>query len=100
MKLLWKFPAIISGFALVFAVLTGFLAFKFYKESVKSKEEIKTDIAKEMQSKNLIWVEKGEWDKLKDNRELVRIWSEKNPKDSKSLESFIKGYETFKKEGK
>ena len=53
-----------------------------------------------MQSKNLIWVEKGEWDKLKDNRELVRIWSEKNPKDSKSLESFIKGYETFKKEGK
>ena len=64
------------------------------------KEEIKTDIAKEMQSKNLIWVEKGEWDKLKDNRELVRIWSEKNPKDSKSLESFIKGYETFKKEGK
>ena len=95
-----QFPAIISGFALVFAVLTGFLAFKFYKESVKSKEEIKTDIAKEMQSKNLIWVEKGEWDKLKDNRELVRIWSEKNPKDSKSLESFIKGYETFKKEGK
>ena len=44
----------------MFAVLTGFLAFKFYKESVKSKEEIKTDIAKEMQSKNLIWVEKGE----------------------------------------
>ena len=100
LKKWWKFPAIISGFALVFAVLTGFLAFKFYKESVKSKEEIKTDIAKEMQSKNLIWVEKGEWDKLKDNRELVRIWSEKNPKDSKSLESFIKGYETFKKEGK
>ena len=96
----WKFPAIISGFALIFAILTGFLAFKFYKESVKSKEEIKADIAKEMQSKNLIWVEKGEWDKLKDNRELVRVWSEKNPKDSKSLESFIKGYETFKKEGK
>ena len=39
-------------------------------------------------------------DKLKEDAELVKLWSEKNPKDSKSLESFIKGYETFKKEKK
>lgn len=96
----WKFPVFIAGFSLLSSLLLGSLAFKFYSESVKSKEEIKGDIAKEMQSKNLIWVEKGEWDKLKDNGELVKIWSEKNPKDSKSLDSFIKGYETFKKKGK
>ena len=93
----WKFPVIIAGFALLSSLLLGFLAFKFYSESVKSKEEIKADIAREMQSKNLIWIEKGEIDKLKENAELIKLWSEKNPKDSKSLDSFIKGYETFKK---
>lgn len=93
----WKFPVIIAGFALLSSLLLGFLAFKFYSESVKSKEEIKGDIAREMQSKNLIWIEKGEIDKLKENAELIKLWSEKNPKDSKSLDSFIKGYETFKK---
>ena len=93
----WKFPVIIAGSALLSSLLLGFLAFKFYSESVKSKEEIKGDIAREMQSKNLIWIEKGEIDKLKENAELIKLWSEKNPKDSKSLDSFIKGYETFKK---
>ena len=93
----WKFPVIIAGFALLSSLLLGFLAFKFYSESVKSKEEIKGDIAREMQSKNLIWIEKGEIDKLKENAELIKLWSEKNPKDSKSLDSFIKGYENFKK---
>ena len=94
----WKFPVIIAGSALLSSLLLGFLSFKFYSESVKSKEEIKADIAREMQSKNLIWIEKGEIDKLKKNAELVKLWSEKNPKDSKSLDSFIKGYETKKKE--
>lgn len=94
----WKFPVIISIASLLISVLLGFLAVKFYSESVKSKEELKGDIAKEMHSKNLIWIGKGELDKLKENAELVKLWSEKNPKDSKSLDSFIKGYETFKKE--
>ena len=69
----WKFPVIIAGFALLSSLLLGFLAFKFYSESVKSKEEIKGDIAREMQSKNLIWIEKGEIDKLKENAELVKL---------------------------
>ena len=30
-----------------------------------------------MQSKNLIWIEKGEIDKLKENAELIKLWSEK-----------------------
>lgn len=93
----WKFPVLISVVSLLISLLLGFLAVKFYSSSVKSKEEIKGDIAREMQSKNLIWIEKGEWNKLKEDAELVKLWSEKNPKDSKSLESFIKGYETFKK---
>jgi hypothetical protein len=96
----WKFPVLISVVSLLISLLLGFLAVKFYSSSVKSKEEIKGDIAREMQSKNLIWIEKGEWNKLKEDAELVKLWSEKNPKDSKSLESFIKGYETFKKEKK
>lgn len=93
----WKLPIIISVISLLFSILLGFLAVKFYSESVKSKEELKEEIAKEMQAKNLIWIEKGEWNQLKENTELVKLWSEKNPKDSKSLDSFIKGYETFKK---
>lgn len=96
----WKFPVIISVVSLLTSLLLGFLAVNFYSSSVKSKEEIKGDIAREMQSKNLIWIEKGEWNKLNEDAELVKLWSEKNPKDSKSLESFIKGYETFKKEKK
>ena len=93
----WKFPVLISIVSLLISILLGFLAVKFYSSSVKSKEELKEEIAKEMQAKNLIWIEKGEWNQLKKNTELVKLWSEKNPKDSKSLDSFIKGYETFKK---
>ena len=69
----WKFPVIIAGFALLSSLLLGFLAFKFYSESVKSKEEIKGDIAREMQSKNLIWIEKGEIDTRKQNAELIKL---------------------------
>lgn len=96
----WKLPVILVVCSLLITLLTSFLAVKFYKESVKSKQELKQDIAKEMQQKNLIWIEKGEWDKAKEEKDLVKMWSEKNPKDSKSLESFIKGYESFKKERK
>ena len=96
----WKVPIWIGTICTLMAGITIFFAIKYYGESVKSKEELKEDIAKEMQSKNLIWIEKGEFNKLNENMKIIKLWSEENPDDSKSLEDFIKGYETFKKEKK
>ena len=72
----WKVPIWIGTICTLMAGITIFFAIKYYGESVKSKEELKEDIAKEMQSKNLIWIEKGEFNKLNENMKIIKLWSE------------------------
>lgn len=96
----WKFPVIVAVASLLIAALTSFLAIRFYSESVKSREELKQDLAMELKATNKIIVGKNEWDKFSERERLIELWKKENPNDSKSLNDFIVGYEVFKKNNK
>lgn len=96
----WKLPVIVATISLLMAGLTSFLAVRFYSESVKSREELKQDLAMELKATNKIIVDKKQWDKYSERERLIELWSQENPKDSKSLNDFIVGYEVFKKNNK
>ena len=96
----WKLPVIVATISLLMAGLTSFLAVRFYSESVKSREELKQDLAMEHKATNKIIVDKKQWDKYSERERLIELWSQENPKDSKSLNDFIVGYEVFKKNNK
>lgn len=96
----WKLPVIVAAISLLMAGLTSFLAIRFYSESVKSREELKQDLAMELKATNKIIVGKNEWDKHSERERLIELWKKENPNDSKSLNDFIVGYEVFKKNHK
>lgn len=96
----WKLPVIVAAISLLTAGLTSFLAIRFYSESVKSREELKQDLALELKATNKTIVDKKQWDKYSERERLIELWSQENPKDSKSLNDFIVGYEVFKKNNK
>lgn len=54
----------------------------------------------ELKATNKIIVDKKQWDKYSERERLIELWSQENPKDSKSLNDFIVGYEVFKKNNK
>lgn len=70
---------------------------KYYKESVRTKEEVRTQVLQEIQSSGGIIVEKKKWEEYQEQNRVILDWQKKNPKDSESLDIFIQGYKTGKK---
>ena len=74
-----------------------FLSFYFskqwYVESIKTKEEIKTQIFEEMRNKGKDFYEIKQVNYLKMNTEIINKWMEKNPKEADKFLRFKDGYE-------
>lgn len=70
---------------------------KYYKESVRTKEEVRTQVLQEINQGGNVIVEKSKWDSYVEQSQVLRAWQKSNPKDSKSLEVYYKGYQDFKK---
>lgn len=70
---------------------------KYYKESVRTKEEIRAQVLQEINQGGNVIVEKEKWDSYVELSQVLRAWQKSNPKDSKSLEIYYKGYQDFKK---
>lgn len=94
----------ISAFAIVsswiLSIFSGYSAMKWYNESVRTKEEVRTSVLQEISSTGNIIVEKQKWEDYKEQASVVKAWQKSNPKDAESLINYIKGYEEFKKKGK
>ena len=85
----------LSGWGL--ALFGGYSGFKYYKESVRTKKEVRNVVLQEIANEGNIIVEKTKWESYVEQSQVLRAWQKSNPKDSKSLEVYYKGYQDFKK---
>lgn len=85
----------VSGWGL--AIFGAYSGIKYYKESVRTKQEIRGEVLQEINQGGNIIVEKSKWDSYVEQSQVLRAWQKSNPKDSKSLEVYYKGYQDFKK---
>jgi len=87
----WKVPVVISVVSLLVAALTTFMAVKFYRESVRSKGEIRSEILANWNSQGNKLVDRDEWDALNNERVIVRSFVRDNKSGGKALVNYRKG---------
>lgn len=85
----------LSGWGLgIFGAYSGI---KWYKESVRTKQEIRAQVLQEIGRDGNIIVEKAKWEGYVEQSQVLKAWQKSNPKDSESLEIYYKGYQDFKR---
>ena len=81
----WKLPAIISLASILIAGITTYSAFNFYSTSVKSKQEILSDYAKD----GYTLTKKKDVENLIYTNDLLNQWVKENPKDSEHFKLWV-----------
>lgn len=87
----WLVPVAISAVSLLFAFLTVFMALKFYRESVKSKGEVRSEILSAWNSQGKRLVSQDEWDALNNERVITRSFVRDNKAGGKAFVNYRKG---------
>ncbi len=87
----WKLPIIIAGISLLTAGLTGFLAVRFFSESVKSKGELREEMINNWNSQNKRLVDDDEWNALINERIIIQNFVKDNDNAGKALINYRKG---------
>lgn len=96
----WKLPVLVSCASIVLLLISSYLTYTYYKESVRAKQEVRAEFLSQTKAKGMILVEEPAWNNLVEKQRVVEAWRKKKTKESKSLDDFIEGFETFKKTGK
>lgn len=65
---------------------------KYYKESVRTKEEVRTQVLQEIGKSGNVIVPKEQWDNYQFQNEVLKAWKKTNPRDSESLINYGNGY--------
>ena len=96
----WKFiwggfgTFILGIFTLIFSI---FFATNWYKESIKSKSELRQDILNEIAGEGKRIIDEKEIKILKENTEIMQLWMKNNPKKAEDFLRFKEGFEASKK---
>ena len=92
-KIIWSgFVTFILGiFTLIFSIN---FATNWYKESIKSKSELRQDILNELAAERKKIYDENEVKILKENTEIMQLWIKNNPKDADGFLRFKDGYES------
>lgn len=80
-----------AALLLITIALSGFLSLQFYKTSIQTKTEVRQEFLEQLRNRKEIIVDENLWNALRNERDLIKIWSKSNPNDSKSLDIFRKG---------
>lgn len=80
----------LSGWGL--ALFGAYSGFKYYKESVRTKQEIRGEVLQEIGKDGNVIVSKEQWENYKFQNEVLKEWKKTNPEDSKSLMDYGNGY--------
>ena len=91
-KFIWGgFGTFILGiFTLIFSI---FFATNWYKESIKSKSELRQDILNEIAGEGKRIIDEKEIKILKENTEIMQLWIKNNPKKAEDFLRFKEGFE-------
>lgn len=88
----------LSGWGLgVFGAYSGI---NYYKESVRTKQEIRVQVLQEIGKDGNVIVSKEQWENYQEQNEVLKAWKKANPRDSESLSNYFKGFQDFKKRNK
>lgn len=79
-----------------FFVLTAtiYLGKNWYRESIRTKTEVREEILKEIKNENKAIYETKQIKQLEHNTTLMKKWMKKNPKDAEKFLKFKEGYES------
>ena len=85
----------LSGWGLgIFGAYSGI---KWYKESVRTKQEIRTQVLQEIGNEGNVIVLKDQWENYEYQNKVLKAWQKSNPKDSEKLSIYYKGYQDSQK---
>jgi hypothetical protein len=65
-----------------------------YRESIRTKTEVREEILKEIKNENKAIYETEQIKQLEHNTTLMKKWMKKNPKDAEKFLKFKEGYES------
>ena len=81
------------GIAIIVMFLSFYLSKQWYSTSIKTKEEIRSQIFKEMRAEGKEFYDIEVFNQLKMNTEIINKWIERNPKQGNNFLKFKEGYE-------
>ena len=73
---------------------TVYLGKIWYRESIRTKTEVREEILKEIKNENKAIYETEQVKQLEHNTALMKKWMKKNPKDAEKFLKFKEGYES------
>lgn len=92
----WKLPVFLLIISLVISGITSYLAVNFYSASVKSKEDLLSEYAKN----GYTITKKENLDNLIYNNDRFNEWVKENPNDSKSFKLWLNKQQDQEKQNK
>lgn len=92
-KRISRAPIVASLIAGLIMAGTGFLAIKFYGESIKTKQEVRADIERELAEKGNVTVTADDFESQQSREKGIEEWRKANPKDSRSFDEFLRKWE-------
>ena len=81
------------GIAFIVIFLSFYFSKQWYDTSIKTKEEIRSQIFKEMRAEGKEFYDIEVFNRLKMNTEIINKWIERNPKQGNNFLKFKEGYE-------
>ena len=81
------------GIAIIVMYLSFYFSKQWYDTSIKTKEEIRSQIFEEMKTEGKEFYDIEVFNRLKMNTEIINKWIEKNPKQGNNFLKFKEGYE-------
>ena len=81
------------GIAIIVMFLSFYLSKQWYSTSIKTKEEIRSQIFKEMRAEGKEFYDIEVFNQLKMNTDIINKWIEKKPKEARNFLQFKEGYE-------
>ena len=91
----WFF-GILALLLVAFFILTAtvYLGKTWYRESIRTKTEVREEILSEIKNENKAIYETEQVKQLEHNTTLMNKWMQKNPKDAEKFLKFKEGYES------
>lgn len=81
------------GIAIIVMCSSFYLSKQWYDTSIKTKEEIRSQIFKEMRAEGKEFYDIEIFNRLKMNTEIINKWIKRNPKQGNNFLKFKEGYE-------
>ena len=84
----------IATFSFLILLATIYLGKSWYRESIRTKTEVRAEILAEIKNENKAIYETEQIEQLEHNTTLMNKWLQKNPKDAENFLKFKQGYES------